>query len=514
MNDRELRSLSDEELEALMQAGASSLPPDDNLAAEIPPWRKAINRALLGIALNLVTFNFWCLNYILPFIGTLLLLLGFRAIRRENRGFTLCWHLAVLQAVVRYGITILNATVWQAEIYQLLAMQALPYVMSVLSFIQILGLRSGFRTARQKVGLPPAAPGTTALAVWFLIICILALMSYTGFLGWLLIIAYFIILRTLWKLPRQMEEAGYAIEPAPVRLSDRTLGGMIFIAAAAGIACGYLFASGYDMDWQPLSPAGQTGLEELRTELLDLGFPEVVLDDLLTEDLAACEGVLRIITDQKDFPVNGGRIVIREENGYRVQTREYDVNELRLTSVAVELPGERERWHIIHHFEWIVDPGFYGTESMQFWPAYHLAEGWSKGSEASGRVLYDQDGVTYTAPYHYLGELSYQSNSIFWGTQQNTDLFAAFSFPAKGQRQRGYVAYDALENEDGYIIDSWINYTHQNTWFQYPVQTAMENRMQGSWNLSGKFKLVQTAIQFYPNDPETFSDYGYTVITE
>lgn len=242
MNDRNFQNLSDQELEALMRAGASSLPPDDGLVEEITPWRRAMKRALLGIALNLVTLNFWCLNYLLPAIGTLLLLLGFRALRRENRGFALCWHLALLQAAVRYACLILNAAVWQAEVYQLPWMRPLPYVLSFVSFVQALGLRAGFRAARQKAGLAPAAPGTTALAVWYLIMCALALVNYTGFLGWVLILAYFIILRTLWKLPRQLEEAGYAIRLAPVRFSDFALGAGITGALAAGIAGCYLFA--------------------------------------------------------------------------------------------------------------------------------------------------------------------------------------------------------------------------------------------------------------------------------
>lgn len=514
MKELDFGNLSDKELESLMQMGASSLPPDDGLVEEITPWRRAMRRALLGIALNLVTLNFWGLNYLLPAIGTLLLLLGFRALRRENRGFALCWYLALVQAVVRYACLILNAAVWQEEVYHLPWMQPLPYALALVSFVQVLGLRAGFRAARQKAGLDPRAPGTNALVAWYLIMCILALVNYTGILGWALIIAYFIILRTLWKLPRQLEEAGYAIRLAPVRISDFALGAGISAVLVVGIACCYLFASGYDMEWTPVPEGEQTGLEALREELLDLGFPENVLDDLTAEDLTACEGAIRIFVNQEDHAVNEGReVVYREENRTTVD-RVYDVKELRITGVAVELLGQRERWRIIHHFEWIVDPGFHGTESLQFWPAYHIAEGWSKGSEATGRVLYDRDGTTYAAPYHYLGEQSYQSDTIFWGTQQNNDLFAAFSFPSRGQRQRGYVTYDALENEDWYIIDSWINYTHQNTWFQYPVQTAMGNRMRGSWNLSGTFSLVQTAIQFNPNDAEDFSDYGYTVIQE
>lgn len=514
MSDWNFQDLSDKELESLMQMGASSLPPDDGLVEEINPWRRAMKQALLGIALNLITLNFWGLNYVLPAVGTLLLLLGFRALRQENRGFALCWYLSLIQALVRYACLIFNAAVWQEELYRLPWMQPLPYVLTILSFVQVLGLRAGFRAARQKAGMDPAAPGTTALVVWYLIMCVLALANYSGLLGWVLIIAYFVILRTLWKLPRQLEEAGYAIRLAPVRLSGFALGAGLSAVVATGIACCYLFAGGYNMGWTPAPEGEQAGLEELREALLDLGFPENVLDDLTAEDLAACEGAFRIFVEQDDYAVNHGREVVYREENHTTVDRVYDVKELRITGVALELPGDRERWRIIHHFEWVVDPGFHGTEALQFWPAYHIEEGWSKGGEASGRVLYERDGVTYAAPYHYLGEQSYQSGSMFWGTQQNSDLFAAFSFPASGQQQRGYVAYDTLENEDGYIMDSWINYTHQNTWFQYPARTAMENCMQGSWNLSGAFSLVQTAIQFYPNDPEDFSEYGYAVIQE
>ena len=243
-SDWEFRSLSDEELDILMQAGASSLPPDDNLVAEITPWRKAINRALTGFALNMVTLNFLGLDYLLPAIGTLFLLLGFRALRQENRGFRLCLHLAVFQAIIRYGTLILNATIWQAEIYQMPVMEWAAYFLPALTFVQILGLRAGFRSARSKNDLDPAAPGTTALAVWYVVLYILAVFSYTGWLLTIpLIIAYIVILRTLWKLPRQLEEAGYALRPAPVRLSDQALSLTVCIVLAIGITAGYLFFS-------------------------------------------------------------------------------------------------------------------------------------------------------------------------------------------------------------------------------------------------------------------------------
>ena len=54
--------------------------------------------------------------------------------------------------------------------------------------------------------------------------------------------------------------------------------------------------------------------------------------------------------------------------------------------------------------------------------------------------------------------------------------------------------------QDGYIINSWVNYTHQRSWLQYPAMTAMEKRMTNSWNDAGAFMTVQDALQFYPTN--------------
>ena len=86
-------------------------------------------------------------------------------------------------------------------------------------------------------------------------------------------------------------------------------------------------------------------------------------------------------------------------------------------------------------------------------------------------------------------------------------MFAAFSMPRQGDAWSGYVAYPACELQDGYIISSWFNYTHQRSWFQYPVMTAMEKRMSNGWNSAGAFITVQSALQFDPNE-DTAGEVG------
>ena len=212
------------------------------------------------------------------------------------------------------------------------------------------------------------------------------------------------------------------------------------------------------------------------------------------------------MTETEDYPVNDGRNMLWEaynekNERYYVQDTVYDVKELRLTGVAVQLPGERETWMVFHHFLWTTDPGFYGTEAIQIRPACRsIPEGWAAAGDATGRVLYDRGGQTFAAPYASLGARTFTANTVLWGEQTNTDLFAAFSLPRHGEHCRGYVAYSTIEARDGYILSSGVYYTHQQSWLQYPVVTAMEKRLTTTWGDSGAFRTVQDALQFFPAD--------------
>ena len=63
-------------------------------------------------------------------------------------------------------------------------------------------------------------------------------------------------------------------------------------------------------------------------------------------------------------------------------------------------------------------------------------------------------------------------NAFFYGSQQNASIFAEFSLPRSGENCRGYVAYEIKAKESDWWIDSWLNYTHQKTIWQYPVISA------------------------------------------
>lgn len=95
---------------------AEALTPAQEMAdVSDSPFCRAIGLIAGGLAVTGVTLNFWNLDVLLPLIGTLCLLVGFRALRRVNgflrAGFT-CACLRVLLLFVELGQ---NAVIYHAD---------------------------------------------------------------------------------------------------------------------------------------------------------------------------------------------------------------------------------------------------------------------------------------------------------------------------------------------------------------------------------------------------------------
>ena len=498
----------EKDFDSMLENTMSDLPPED-IVSEVTPWKKSMHRVLIGLALSSLTLNFWCLNYILPAIGFILMLLGFRTMHRENAPFKVCYIVTLIRSVCYFPMLILNATIYQQTFYESGWTWWLTIGNLILQFIQLVCLWQGIKAVQRKAGMEEHAGGAVGLMLWFGIICLLGIINYSGIIiAAIVILAYILAIRSLWKLAGEMDEAGYMIEAAPARVPDVVLTGIIIGSLAIGLALAYIFGGTYHMDWQPLEVTENAEIDEIKAHLVTLGFPEGILDDLTDEDILDCKGATRVALCVREHPFNDGRTVVdksKNSAGYFSfhHSTVYDVEEFCLTGIAVELPMEREHWKIIQHFRWAHDPGYFGTESIQLWPAHRNGNGgWGEASDYTGRLLYDKNGMTYTAPYISLGEETFTSNSIFWGESVSTDVFAEFSLPNNGENQRGYIAYTIMEMRDGAIVDAWINYTHQQTWLQYPTRTAKQYRMTVGWNIGRVFKTVQDALQFHPKEDD------------
>ncbi|MBQ3136461.1 MAG: hypothetical protein IJB74_03160 [Clostridia bacterium] len=491
--------LFDSAFEEMLKSNLTELPPDD-IVKNVTPFKKSLNRVFTGLAFSALTLNLWALNYILPFIGSVFSILGLRTLRKENKWFFGCYVITCIRAVRIFALLIVNSTIYSSSLNGIAI--ALTIFDMLLMLLFLLLLRKAIGTLQQKAGILSDTKRITTLILWYVLLCVLAFIEYTGFiLGWGMIIGYIFIIRSLYKLSKETEDTGYAIESAPVRISDRALSVILTLTIAVCCLGGNLLFGRYEMKWEIKSDTEHAQVQQIKEHLISLGFPAHILEDMTAEEIKECEGATEIFTDVDEHPINKGRKVTKtysysSGNTYHHTSTVYDVRELRITGVAVKLPTERESWRLIHHFEWTVNPGFYGTESIQLWTQNERSEGWMDKAEATGRVLYSKDGVSYTAPYFSLGKEIYTYNSVFFGKKSANDTIATFSLPNKAERQRGYVTYEIKELSDGYIVDSWINYTHQQTPFQFPVRTAAETRMSNNLNESGAFRTIQDALQF------------------
>lgn len=492
MDELEQKTMTDTHSESTAENTAPKLPPQDR-STEETLWTKSINRVFGGITLTAITLNIGLLYYILPAIGTILLLLGFRPLQHENKWFKRCFVISIIRTACFLWVLILNTTILQSTIYP----SAMDFVLSIANFILQFALFvcfwRGFISIRQNAGLSPQAGSAAALVVWYGLMCFLGLAQYSGIIiALIMFIAYCRIVYNLHRLSNELDEIGYEISAVPVGWRDLYIVYSFLLLLLIGGTCGYLFGGSYPMKWTALRADEHKNVDDIKAQLIDLGFPSYILNDLSAEDIAACNGALQVVVDETDIPL--------EDYGNADDSVSETPN-LRVTGIGVQVPAERERWIIFHHFLWNKAPKFYGTEAIQLWPVYKdISEGWTSGGDITGRVLYNSNEETFVADYYSLGTQAYTSDSFFGGIQTNTDVFATFSMPRQGSSYRGYIAYPIDEMMDDYIISSRFHYIHQNSWMQYPVMTAMEKRMTSIWNYAGAFQVLEDALQFYPSD--------------
>lgn len=479
MNEQEKTTMNIIEPEGLSSCGADS-----------GTWcGQALKRVLIGMTLMGLTLNVLCLNYILPAIGMVFLLVGLRALRRENAGFKGGYVIAIIRTFYITVWMILDTTIYADVLTGTTAAVVLTLFNLVIVLAQVVCLWSGLKALRQKAGFGAKCGAAAALIVWNVVLCALGLIRWSGWIMLsVMIAAYIIIMRRLFALAGELDGAGCTITPVPVKVKDWQLVLSLAVLLAAGMACGYAFGGSYPMEWTPLDNSAQAEVQSTKAKLLELGFPEAVLNDLSSEDIAMCEGATQILSRTEDKPVNDGREVTTQtgETSYRIDTV-YDAKELRLTGVAVRV-GEY-RWIIFHHFLWTQPMNYCGTEAVQLWPSGQ-SDWWPDG-DATGRVLCGRDGQTLTAAYHSLGMQDTFTTDFFGNSQSSINLTGAFSMPRGSENQRGYVCFPIQIAQEDTYVNSWVNYTHQNTWAQYPARTARE----GMWS-SSAFKTIQFALQF------------------
>lgn len=462
--------------DALLTEGADALPP----APDVSPWRGAMSCIVWGIALKTLTLQLLYLDDILPTLGCILLVLGFRTLRQENGALRWAYGLSIAAAVVRSTAMVLAALPVDVG-------RTFGCADSALMLGMLIALWRGMTGVSRAVGAEkPSAPAAGALAAFY---AVLILLAFIGLEGWLLVLpvlaVYLVILRNLVKLFRSLENTGYAIHAAPVHLpAAAVLWGYLGLTLAA-VVLAMLLGQRYPMDWQVRDDAPQDAA--IRAELLELGFPQDVLDDLTAEEVARMSGARAVfVNEDKLYNQTKYREIVMEhylgedplrvlrydrtittkhDDGTRSYTyvyRAFDTLEQTMTSVAVELVGADGEKHyiVIHHLYYDTQPSSRYTEGMTVWPVWKMESSWRPGTLCSGRVLCTRRGTAQTAALH---GLAYDDRQVtgFFGTDRRASFDAQWTRPSGAGDVRMYMLYDAFCGDDAWVLTSYGNYTRQ-----------------------------------------------------
>ena len=439
MDDREEKrdELFDESFDELL-ADSLTEAPDGPELFEVNPWQRPIRYVIWGIFLTTVTFNFFSLQYILPTVGMALLVLGFRALRRENGSFRAAWVISILRAVMQVATLVLLATPAAA------AMVSLGYVLlsGGLQILQLIVFRYGIIKTFKEADASPDGDPLRWLLISTELIFFGGLLSIgdLSFIGWILIMIYIAIIVSLRKISRAIGDTGYALQNAPVRVGD----GWVFSLYLALTLVAVIAASCIGAHRAPAATAFvPADNSNLYPELVEMGFPENIFDELPAEDAALFADAVKVtcVTDTME---------LRRYTPYeRAKKPTID-----FTTVYVEVPGKTI--YILQAFEWVSGASYWG-DALDIWADdVHT----HNKRLIDGGLLYDKDGETFISGIPGLRLGSVTPTNVFFGTQFREDITGRVAYPFGAERQRGYVLFSVQAGEDLALTLSSLDYYH------------------------------------------------------
>ena len=484
--------MSPNEFDRSLMEDLSQLPPAPGEVWDYTPWRSAMTKILWGMGLITFRFHFFYLEYLLPLLGAVLLYLGYRTLRRENRWFRLCWVLSGVLLAVHMATDILTATPVMGWITQNPALQwGLTWLLLGMNLLMLFSLWRGTRAAFAVVGEKQPKDWLAQGFVCYLLALAIALWSElvpyteTTMFGadiidqyqWLVtgrsIAGLILMIRLLMCIAYQssaLANRGYSITPVPVRFTPTVfLAGVFAVVLLSSIAALWLSSRAPALEAQPLSAVHAEEYSSVRAHLVDLGMDADLANSLDETELERCRDALAVY----DLPLThayGENTYNRED-----ETGRADVEYVTLRSWAVQLPDDQVRYYLT--FRWLQNPEYNIRDGLTGDPSSY-----DPSYDFSARILWDQDGQTWSAaPTVHLGGGETPEELPDWALEwYDYELEALghlayipwcqFSFPADSENRWGWMAWSQDRSDDAgtlYYL-SLLFYRHQVSWLHYP----------------------------------------------
>ena len=445
--------MTDREFDRMLAGQLEDLPVEEHAIQSVTPWSTAIGYLTWGLIFTTLHLEFLYLQYLLPTIGFALMMLGLRILRRENRMFFAGWILSMVRALWQLVSLLTDA----APIPLFVSNTTLGLAFTGLSIFQLLLIRQGIKAVFAKAAQPMPADPLLRVVIWQLIATALALSplahSWLTFLP--MLIVYIAAVRALYSLGGLLDTCGYSIHAAPVRLSPQALGWSYVGLALAVVVAGSLLANHPFYDFQPQNA---DGLPEVRTQLISLGLPETIAQDLPDETVALLQDTVSVETSSETLLISPKSETVAEygADGSTFYTNRTSSSGKAIEATTAYLAQPDGSLYALFYAVW--------TEGRPWWEDGLLVYTEQHDISAdliTGGAMYDHDGVRYAGDLRRMRQGEITSTSFF-GTATYEGISAAFCFPISSQSPRVYLLcqFPAQTDQVQYVAWMQANYLH------------------------------------------------------
>lgn len=302
-----------------------------------------------GFILTTLHLNFIYLQYILPTIGVLLIFFGFRSLRNENKYFKAVWVLSIVKLLLQLADLVRVSMPLNTVDYPELAIGTVMLAFRIAMFLIFhAALKETYKKADKLIKSAPLLWASLWTVAEFLIALSPLSKSWLVFIP--MVICYILIVRSLYRLGSQLDDAGYVLTNAPVRISNRTFGWAYCLIGLATVITCSAFYNHLKLEPQEYHLPKIT---EARQHLLDMGFPAEALKYLSNEDVTMLSGAVNVEAFSKLLMFDAKKVEhLESSEGYTQITHTYEPGKknIEATTVYIEMPENVV--FAMHYFTW------------------------------------------------------------------------------------------------------------------------------------------------------------------
>ena len=413
---------------------------------------RAIKNIAIGFMFTLFTFNFLWLQYILPTLAAVLLYIGFRDLRKENKALKVAWKFSIINLTFNVLSLIYKSTPLSIK-FNNIFLSALILIVFHITFL--IAFRKGIREVFCKANVEYKKDPIMKLIIWRIIVTIIALteLGQIWFISMPMIIYYFYIIRLLYKLSYDIESINCMTLNTKIRFSDKSLmigyiTSCIFLVVISCVLSNYI-----RLDSVEVMPVKEYSN---RNMLIDEGIPLKIVKDILDEDMAVLKDIVNVETVNIDFDFDNN-----------------SEKDLEATTIFIEL--KYNKMYAIEYFNW-------GEKGPHWQDGIAISN--SRDLELiNGRLIYENEGINYASEIPRLNGGIVDSTDIFGQLSQENRITGAINYPLNSKEQRGYIFYK-INIEEGALLGTNIaDYMHYSHPFRIPYTEIEKSNLSFSNNL-------------------------------